>query len=126
MTKRCRSCKLDLDLSHFGIDRSREDERAMYCFDCNQIKTIARRERLKEYKRKVHRKPSKLSYPIWLLKLPPEQAVKMAIERGATSQDEIRHATRLRTDEVTDFLAKLYDQDLLCRESLRERKYKLA
>ncbi len=55
----------------------------------------------------------------------PKEAVRRAIEQGARNQHEIRKATRLTDDQITDELAQLWDSNLLDRTALRNGRYQL-
>src|ERR1043165_702887 len=123
--KRCGRCKLEQELSEFGFDKSRPDGLNGYCKSCIREKVSEQRKRKRLYLRgrKPFRKPCLPVYPIWRMKLKPREAVLQAIKRGASTQHEIKQATRLYPDELTDALADLYSENRLDRQALRNRRY---
>lgn len=111
--------------SEFGICRDRRDGLNLYCRSCIREKVRLHRARKREYRARVKRKPCKPAQPVWRLKLEAKDAVRTAMSRGAKTQDEIKRMTRLDWDTLTDYLAEFYDQNLLCRQSLKRREYRL-
>jgi hypothetical protein len=119
--KHCPRCDEDLPLSEFGVDRSRKDGLNLYC-------RFHARERARNYhaRHRVKRKPCKPVSGLWRTGLSPKEKVLLAIKRGARTQTEIRRATRLYVDDLTDALADLYVEDKLDRGALRQRQYVIA
>jgi hypothetical protein len=123
--KNCPICSLDLPLSEFGVCRARKDGRNLYCKGCIRKKVTDSRRALKEYRSARKRyvspslsdqagatqfngdSPSPSSYSRLLSKLSPFERVKEAIRRGARTQKEIAHETRLGKDEIGDAIANL-------------------
>ena len=123
--KNCPICSLDLPLSEFGVCRARKDGRNLYCKGCIRKKVTDSRRALKEYRsaRKRYVSPSlseqsggshfdggstsSASYNRLLSKLSPAERVKEAIRKGARTQKEIAHETRLGKDEIGDAIANL-------------------
>jgi hypothetical protein len=123
--KNCPICSLDLPLSEFGVCRARKDGRNLYCKGCIRKKVTDSRRALKEYRsaRKRYVSPSlseqsegshfdggatsPASYSRLLSKLSPVERVKEAIRKGARTQKEIAHETRLGKDEIGDAIANL-------------------
>jgi hypothetical protein len=123
--KNCPICSLDLPVSEFGVCRARKDGRNLYCKGCIRKKVTDSRRALKEYRsaRKRYVSPSlseqagtsqlgadsssPASYNRLLSKLSPVERVKEAIRKGARTQKEIAHETRLGKDEIGDAIANL-------------------
>jgi hypothetical protein len=124
-SKNCPICSQDLPLSEFGICRARKDGRNLYCKSCIRKKVTDSRRALKEYRsaRKRYVNPSlsgesaqsqfdggtssPTTYGRLLSKLSPVERVKEAIRKGARTQKEIAHETRLGKDEIGDAIANL-------------------
>lgn len=117
-TKNCPICSLELPLSEFGVCRARKDGRNLYCKSCIRKKVTESRRALKEYrsarKRYVNQPPGDGggpseggNYPRILSKLSPVERVREAIRKGARTQKEIAHETRLGKDEIGDAIANL-------------------
>ncbi len=123
--KNCPICSQQLPLSEFGVCRARKDGRNLYCKSCIRRKVTESRRALKEYrsarKRYVSQplsEPSGASqrdsdstfsanYTRLLSKLSPVERVREAIRKGARTQKEIAHETRLGKDEIGDAIANL-------------------
>jgi hypothetical protein len=123
--KNCPICSQQLPLSEFGVCRARKDGRNLYCKSCIRKKVTESRRALKEYrsarKRYVNQPLSEHSgtslldrdsssssnYTRLLSKLSPVERVREAIRKGARTQKEIAHETRLGKDEIGDALANL-------------------
>jgi len=123
--KNCPICSQQLPLSEFGVCRARKDGRNLYCKSCIRKKVTESRRALKEYRsaRKRHVSPSlsehsgassldcdspaSVNYTRLLSKLSPAERVREAIRKGARTQKEIAHETRLGKDEIGDALANL-------------------
>lgn len=123
--RNCPICSLDLPLSEFGVCRARKDGRNLYCKGCIRKKVTDSRRALKEYRSARKRyvspslseqsgasqfdgdSPSSSSYRRLLSKLSPVERVKEAIRKGARTQKEIAHETRLGKDEIGDAIANL-------------------
>jgi hypothetical protein len=123
--KNCPICSQDLPLSEFGVCRARKDGRNLYCKGCIRKKVTDSRRALKEYRSARKRyvspslsehseasqcdgdSPSTASYGRLLSKLSPVERVKEAIRKGARTQKEISHETRLGKDEIGDAIANL-------------------
>lgn len=123
--KNCPICSLDLPLSEFGVCRARKDGRNLYCKGCIRKKVTDSRRALKEYRSARKRyvspslsdqagasqpngeSPSSGSYSRLLSKLSPAERVKEAIRKGARTQKEIAHETRLGKDEIGEAIANL-------------------
>lgn len=120
--KNCPICSQQLPLSEFGVCRARKDGRNLYCKSCIRKKVTESRRALKEYrsarKRYVNQpltetspldvdSPSPANYTRLLSKLSPVERVREAIRKGARTQKEIAHETRLGKDEIGDALANL-------------------
>jgi len=118
-------CSQDLPLSEFGVCRARKDGRHLYCKGCIRKKVTDSRRALKEYrsarKRYVSQpipenswttqsgedSSSSANYTRLLSKLSPVERVREAIRKGARTQKEIAHETRLGKDEIGDAIANL-------------------
>jgi hypothetical protein len=123
--KNCPVCSQQLPLSEFGVCRARKDGRNLYCKSCIRKKVTESRRALKEYrsarKRYVSQplsehsgtspldgdSPSSVNYTRLLSKLSPVERVREAIRKGARTQKEIAHETRLGKDEIGDAIANL-------------------
>jgi hypothetical protein len=123
--KNCPICSQDLPLSEFGVCRARKDGRNLYCKGCIRKKVTDSRRALKEYrsarKRYVSQpipesswttqsgedSSSSPNYTRLLSKLSPVERVREAIRKGARTQKEIAHETRLGKDEIGDAIANL-------------------
>lgn len=123
--KNCPICSQQLPLSEFGVCRARKDGRNLYCKSCIRKKVTESRRALKEYrsarKRYVSQplsehsgtspldgdSPSSVNYTRLLSKLSPVERVREAIRKGARTQKEIAHETRLGKDEIGDAIANL-------------------
>lgn len=62
--------------------------------------------------------------PIWLMSISTQDAVMLAIQRGADTQEKIKRATKLTFDEICDALA--WNIEKLDRIALRQRRYRAA
>lgn len=113
--KRCPVCNRDLDIDEFGICRPRKDGRNLYCKECIREKVKQHRRLKKTYRQaqkslleQPDRKPLVMS-PV--PRITTIDKVRIAIERGARTREEIKDASCLDWDEVTDALAILaFDQ----------------
>ncbi len=123
--KNCPICCQQLPLSEFGVCRARKDGRNLYCKSCIRKKVTDSRRALKEYRSARKRcvgqpvseqsgmgfldgsSPSSANYPRMLSKLTPVERVREAIKKGARTQKEIAHETRLGKDEIGDAIANL-------------------
>ena len=116
--KNCPICSQDLPLSEFGICRARKDGRNLYCKSCIRKKVTDSRRALKEYrsarKRFVNQPVGEGAfadgdgaYPRTTSKLSPVERVREAIRKGARTQKEIAHETRLGKDEIGEAIANL-------------------
>lgn len=116
--KNCPICSQDLPLSEFGICRARKDGRNLYCKSCIRKKVTDSRRALKEYrsarKRFVNQPMGESGfgdgdsgYPRAMSKLSPIERVREAIRKGARTQKEIAHETRLGKDEIGEAIANL-------------------
>jgi hypothetical protein len=121
--KHCPICSLELPISEFGVCRARKDGRNLYCKSCIRTKVTRSRRALKEYKsaRKKYiaqqveladfltpdsSAPGQHATRL-VSKLSPVERVRDAIKRGARTQREIAHDTKLGKDEIGDALANL-------------------
>ena len=117
VTKNCPICTQDLPLAEFGVCRARKDGRNLYCKSCIRKKVTESRRALKEYRSARKRFVSQPigdgngssdgNYPRILSKLSPVERVREAIRKGAKTQKEIAHETRLGKDEIGDAIANL-------------------
>ena len=122
--KNCPICSQDLPLSEFGVCRARKDGRNLYCKGCIRKKVTDSRRALKEYRSARKRYVSQPAENSWttqsaedssssanytrlLSKLSPVERVREAIRKGARTQKEIAHETRLGKDEIGDAIANL-------------------
>lgn len=123
--KNCPICSQDLPLSEFGVCRARKDGRNLYCKGCIRKKVTDSRRALKEYRSARKRyvtqpipenswptqsaedASSSANYSRLLSKLSPVERVREAIRKGARTQKEIAHETRLGKDEIGDAIANL-------------------
>jgi hypothetical protein len=123
--KNCPICSQDLPLSEFGVCRARKDGRNLYCKGCIRKKVTDSRRALKEYRSARKRYVSQpipenswttqsgedsstpANYTRLLSKLSPVERVREAIRKGARTQKEIAHETRLGKDEIGDAIANL-------------------
>jgi hypothetical protein len=122
--KNCPICCQQLPLSEFGVCRARKDGRNLYCKSCIRKKVTESRRALKEYRSARKRyvgqpvseqagmpfldgSSSSANYPRMLSKLTPVERVREAIKKGARTQKEIAHETRLGKDEIGDAIANL-------------------
>lgn len=123
--KNCPICSQQLPLSEFGVCRARKDGRNLYCKSCIRKKVTESRRALKEYRSARKRyisqplsehsgtspldgdSPSSVNYTRLLSKLSPVERVREAIRKGARTQKEIAHETRLGKDEIGDAIANL-------------------
>lgn len=123
--KSCPICSQQLPLSEFGVCRARKDGRNLYCKSCIRKKVTESRRALKEYRSARKRyvsnpisehsgssqnddeSPSSVNYTRLLSKLSPAERVREAIRKGARTQKEIAHETRLGKDEIGDAIANL-------------------
>jgi hypothetical protein len=127
--KVCPICTQTLAISEFGLCRARKDGRNLYCKSCIRKKVTESRRALKEYKsaRKKYvdeavmetgdfatgdssYAPSSTtggSYNRLASRLTPVERVKEAIKKGARTQKDIAHETKLGKDEIGDALANL-------------------
>jgi hypothetical protein len=123
--KNCPICSQQLPLSEFGVCRARKDGRNLYCKSCIRKKVTESRRALKEYrsarKRYVNQPVAEhssaspldgdssvsMNYSRLLSKLSPVERVREAIRKGARTQKEIAHETRLGKDEIGDAIANL-------------------
>lgn len=119
-TKNCPICAQELPISEFGVCRSRKDGRNLYCKSCIRKKVTDSRKALKEYRSSRKRYVGPLNdgtapgdnelNPVYLRiqsKLSPVERVREAIRKGAKTQKEIAHETRMGKDEIGDALANL-------------------
>jgi hypothetical protein len=121
-TKDCPICSQALPLSEFGICRARKDGRNLYCKSCIRKKVTDSRQVLREYKSarkrfvtqqvleiQVDNESASSSQHISRIvsKLSPVERVREAIKKGARTQKEIAHQTKLGKDEIGDALANL-------------------
>ena len=124
-TKICPICVKKLRIGEFGVCRARKDGRNLYCKGCIRKKVTDSRRALKEYrsarKRYVSQpipenswttqsgedSSSSANYTRLLSKLSPVERVREAIRKGARTQKEIAHETRLGKDEIGDAIANL-------------------
>ncbi len=117
-TRICPGCKVDLPLSSFYPNPRRKNGRSSKCRRCQRA--VATQARKQVAVRRVKRKPMQIAP-----RLTQKERVMQAIEQGCRTQEEIQRATRIRIDEVCMALARLWDEDRLCRVSIRRRQYKL-
>ncbi len=121
-TKDCPICSQALPISEFGICRARKDGRNLYCKSCIRKKVTDSRQVLREYKSarkrfvtqqvleiQVDNESASSSQHISRIvsKLSPVERVREAIKKGAQTQKEIAHQTKLGKDEIGDALANL-------------------
>jgi hypothetical protein len=118
-SKYCPICAQQLPLSEFGVCRARKDGRNLYCKSCIRTKVTNSRRALKEYRSARKRyvsQPSQTgadlesspsSYSRAMSKLSPVERVREAIRKGARTQKEIAHQTRLGKDEIGEAIANL-------------------
>lgn len=124
--KVCPICSQTLPIADFGICRARKDGRNLYCKTCIRQKVTASRRALKEYKtaRKKYIaeavdenhefhptepnvESASAGYSRMVSRLTPGERVRDAIRRGARTQKEIAHETKLGKDEIGEALAHL-------------------
>ena len=122
--KSCPICSQQLPLSEFGVCRARKDGRNLYCKSCIRKKVTDSRRALKEYRSARKRYVSQpmldsaeghmneggnasTMFPRVLSKLSPIERVREAIKKGARTQKQIAHETRLGKDEIGDAIANL-------------------
>src|SRR6266496_4472673 len=114
--KLCPICSLEIPTSEFGVCRARKDGRNLYCKSCIRNKVTKSRRALKEYKSARKKYISQqVELPDFLTadssptgqhgvrsvsKLSPVERVRDAIRRGARTQREIAHDTKLGKDEI--------------------------
>lgn len=126
---RCPRCEESLPESSFGICRARPSGRNLYCARCIREKIALQRQRVRDMRRAqtaVERKPYTLAKvrPIYRMNVSAQDAVMLAIQRGADTQKKIKQATKLTSDEICDALA--WNIEKLNREALRQRRYLAA
>jgi hypothetical protein len=127
--KVCPICTQTLASAEFGLCRARKDGRNLYCKTCIRKKVTESRRALKEYKtaRKKYVDDAVMetgefassdpnysplsssggSYGRLASRLTPVERVKEAIRKGARTQKDIAHETKLGKDEIGDALANL-------------------
>lgn len=112
--KHCPRCDRVLETSEFGVCRARKGGLNLYCRRCIREKIAIQRAVTKEYRAKIKRRPMRKqcekSMPIYLLAITDFEKVKLAFARGITDRSEMRRATRLYWDDLTDAIAVLNDQ----------------
>lgn len=103
--KTCGTCKSELSIDAFGVNRANSDGRNIYCKDCVRTTRAAARARLIEFKRRNdHLLPPK---PPVIAVGTPLTRVRAAIKLGAHTREEIKKETKLGWDELCDALAIL-------------------
>lgn len=102
----CPTCNQNLRRSDFGIDRSRESGRNLYCKACCRAKSRAQRERLGVVPRKVRNSREKPEYRFGATERTMFQ-VREAIAFGNRTRDAIEKFTGLNEELISDCLAKL-------------------
>lgn len=119
LSKTCPICSLPLPLSEFGVCRARKDGHNLYCKSCIRKKVTESRRALKEYRTARKRcvsqplsenlsgDPYSGNQPRVLSKMSPIERVREAIRKGARTQKEIAHETRLGKDEIGEAIANL-------------------
>lgn len=127
--KHCPHCELDLPLSEFGVCKARKDGLNLYCRKSINIKIAAQRQRVRDMRqaqKTVEHKPYIIARvrPVYRMKLSTQDAVMLAIQRGADTQEKIKRATHLTFDEICDALA--WNIEKLNRRALRQRRYRAA
>lgn len=116
--KHCPICNNDLPVGSFGICRARRDGRNLYCKPCIRAKVTIARRNLKEYKaarkrvaQEKYRTDVKVAPVVDIatkrVKPSPLDRVRETIRKQPRTQREIRIATKLPKDAVTDILAEL-------------------
>ena len=122
-TKLCPDCVKYLAIADFGICRSREDGRNLYCKSCVRKKVYKNRQNRKAYNaaRKAMLAQRALQesegsfdeidgiYPVRSsrTKLPPNERVLNAIRAGARTQSEIALEAGMIKEEVGDAITRL-------------------
>lgn len=100
----CGECLEPLPLSDFGIVRARPSGRNLYCKSCIRAKVKASRQSVKAF---VKRKGPVVSGRMQSAHQTASQRIARAIFNGYHSRLEIKRATRMGWDELTEELATL-------------------
>lgn len=111
-----------LPLSEFPRDRSREDQRYIYCRECCRRRARAIREAkgARQYL-KIERKPNVIANSPFAFSL-----VYDAIKSGATTREEIQRITKLDFDSIGLALCELWEAKGIRIERLGENKRRLV
>ena len=106
--------------------RARADGLNLYCRYCIREKLQAMRARRKSYVAAtgIKRKPCRAAGSLLRVRDPLER-VRLAFRRGITDRKEIKRATRLPWDTLTDCIAVLNDQREIKWDSKR-REFQIA
>lgn len=123
--KHCPICNLDLPLSRFGECKARKDRMNLYCKSCINKKVAAGRLQRKQMilARKQVIKPLPPPLQTEIVGTPINR-VREAIRQGYRTRDQIKSATRLPWDELTDSLAILnIDQGVIRLERINGEAY---
>lgn len=113
--KQCTRANQLLSLDQFCVNKRREDQRNLYCKECSVRRNQECRDRKRERREarlaaleakvrveKVERKPTKLS---------PEELVTRELRKGPRTRDEIKEATELDEQIISDVLADHWDRE---------------
>lgn len=127
MEKLCPICNLTQPLDNFGVHKSRQDGRNLYCKSCIVLKSREQRTHIRALKREraaflaalPERKPEVVSKrPIFT----GLDRVSYAIKQGCKTREQIRRETRLPMDEICDLLADLYDVGAIVSRPVGEER----
>lgn len=124
-TRICPACEPEVgpqSLDNFYIDRNRPNGKSNQCRPCTRRNTNQRRNLIR--RGQAFRKPNIQAKPVWAMNLSPQDAVMLAIKRGADTQREIGLATKLDLDVIGEALA--WNMERLDRALLRRRVYRAA
>ncbi len=116
--KLCPNCNHKLPESEFYVRNLSPDGLSRLCKSHQREYSKAHYD--SQRGREILRKGSILSRPN------PKDLVLRAIQRGASTQADIKRVTRLHPDEISDCIAELWDANLLNRVAIRQRVYRLA
>lgn len=106
--KQCTRFGERLPASAFTRNRNSRDGRNAYCTSCSVRRNRECRRRKRERKQaRLVFKPAKLK----AVKLSPEELVTQELRKGPRTRDEIKEATELDEDVISDVLADHWDRE---------------